>query len=347
MKKILISVTLILTMILSLTACGGGSESKETLNVYNWGDYIDKSVIREFEDEFGVKVNYEEYATNEEMLAKIEAGGTAYDVIFPSEYMIEYMISKDLLNELDYANLDNFKNLDERFTNLAYDANSKHSVPYLWGTMGIVYNKNMVTEPVDSWKILWDEKYAGKILMLDSSRDTIGVTLKMLGYSLNTKNMDELNEAKEALIAQKPLVRAYEVDTYKDQMIAEEAAMALCWSGDAMLLIEENENLAYAIPHEGTNLWFDTMAIPKTSQNKELAEKFINFMMRPEIAAKNSDYIKYASPNKEALSLLPEEDATNPYLYPEGDITQLGEVFLDLGEFTTEYDKVWTEIKSS
>ena len=254
MKKILISVTLILTMILSLTACGGGSESKETLNVYNWGDYIDKSVIREFEDEFGVKVNYEEYATNEEMLAKIEAGGTAYDVIFPSEYMIEYMISKDLLNELDYANLDNFKNLDERFTNLAYDANSKHSVPYLWGTMGIVYNKNMVTEPVDSWKILWDEKYAGKILMLDSSRDTIGVTLKMLGYSLNTKNMDELNEAKEALIAQKPLVRAYEVDTYKDQMIAEEAAMALCWSGDAMLLIEENENLAYAIPQEGTNL---------------------------------------------------------------------------------------------
>ena len=182
MKKILISVTLILTMILSLTACGGGSESKETLNVYNWGDYIDKSVIREFEDEFGVKVNYEEYATNEEMLAKIEAGGTAYDVIFPSEYMIEYMISKDLLNELDYANLDNFKNLDERFTNLAYDANSKHSVPYLWGTMGIVYNKNMVTEPVDSWKILWDEKYAGKILMLDSSRDTIGVTLKLLGY---------------------------------------------------------------------------------------------------------------------------------------------------------------------
>ncbi|WP_028829487.1 ABC transporter substrate-binding protein [Proteocatella sphenisci] len=346
MKKIFTSIMLIFTLGLSLTACGG-SGSKEVLNVYNWGDYIDKSVIREFEDEFNVKVNYEEYATNEEMLAKIEAGGTAYDVIFPSEYMVEYMLSKDLLNELDYTNLDNFKNIDERFTNLPYDSNSKHSVPYLWGTMGIVYNKNMVTEPVNSWEILWDEKYAGKILMLDSSRDTIGVTLKMLGYSLNTKNIDELNEAKATLIEQKPLVRAYEVDTYKDQMIAEEAAMALCWSGDAMLLMDENENLAYSIPQEGTNLWFDTMAVPKTSQNKELAEKFINFMMRPEIAAKNSDYIKYSSPNMEALNFLPEKDTSNPYLYPTGDINNIGEVFLDLGEFTTEYDKAWTEIKSS
>ncbi|MGB5822913.1 MAG: extracellular solute-binding protein, partial [Proteocatella sp.] len=237
MKKIVLGLALIMSMIFVLVGCGGGSESKQVLNVYNWGDYIDKEVIYDFEKEFNVKINYEEYATNEEMLAKIEAGGTAYDVIFPSEYMIEYMISKDLLNEIDYSNLDNFKNMDERFTNLAYDPNSKHSVPYMWGTMGIVYNKNMVTEPVDSWKILWDEKYAGKILMLDSSRDTIGVTLKMLGYSLNTKNIDELNAAKKALIEQKSIVRAYEVDTYKDQMIAEEAAMALCWSGDAMLLM--------------------------------------------------------------------------------------------------------------
>lgn len=347
MKRILLALTLTVSMVFSIVGCGGGSSSKEVLNVYNWGDYIDKQVLRDFEKEFDVKVNYEEYATNEEMLAKIQAGGTAYDVIFPSEYMVEYMISKDLLYDLNYENLDNFKNIDERFTNLAYDANSKHSVPYLWGTMGIVYNKNMVTEPVDSWKILWNEKYAGKILMLDSSRDTIGITLKMLGYSLNTKNMEELNAAKEALIAQKPLVRAYEVDTYKEQMIAEEGAMALCWSGDAMLLAAENENLAYAIPKEGTNLWFDAMAIPKTSEKKELAEKFINYMMRPEVAAKNSEYIKFASPNKAALEFLPEEEATNEYLYPSGDITALGEVFLDLGEFTTEYDKVWTEIKSS
>lgn len=336
-----------MSMIFVLVGCSGGSEGKQVLNVYNWGDYIDKQVIRDFEEEYDVKINYEEYATNEEMLAKIQAGGTAYDVIFPSEYMIEYMISKDLLEEIDYSNLDNFKNMDERFTNLAYDPNSKHSVPYLWGTMGIVYNNNIVTEPVDSWKILWDEKYAGKILMLDSSRDTIGVTLKMLGYSLNTKNIDELNLAKAALIEQKPIVRAYEVDTYKDQMIAEEAAMALCWSGDAMLLMAENENLAYAIPKEGTNLWFDGMAIPKTSQNKELAETFINYMMRPEVAAKNSDYIKFASPNKAALEFLPAEEVNNEYLYPSGDIGQLGEVFLDLGEFTTEYDKAWTEIKSS
>lgn len=346
MKKIILSLVLIVSMVFVLAGCGG-SGSKQVLNVYNWGDYIDKEVIYDFEKEFDVKVNYEEYATNEEMLAKIEAGGTAYDVIFPSEYMIEYMISKDLLNEIDYSSMDNFKNLDERFTNLGYDPNSKHSVPYMWGTMGIVYNKNMVTEPVDSWEILWDKKYAGKILMLDSSRDTIGVTLKMLGYSLNTKNIDELNEAKKALIDQKDIVRAYEVDTYKDQMIAEEAAMALCWSGDAMLLMDENENLAYSIPKEGTNLWFDGMAIPKTSQNKELAETFINYMMNAEVAAKNSNYIKFASPNKAALDFIPEEEVNNEYLYPKGDINELGEVFLDLGEFTTEYDKAWTEIKSS
>lgn len=332
-------------MVFGLVGCS--SDDREVLNVYNWGDYIDKSVIREFEKEFNVKVNYEEFANNEEMLAKVQAGGTAYDVIFPSEYMVEYMVSKDLLHEIDYSKMTNYSNIDERFTNLSYDLGNKHSIPYLWGTMGIVYNTNMVDKTVDSWDILWDADYAGKILMLDSSRDTIGVTLKKLGYSLNTKNPDELNAAKQELIKQKPLVRAYEVDTYKDQMIAGEAALALAWSGDAMLLMDENEDLAYAIPKEGTNLWFDAMCIPKTSQNKELAQEFINFMMRPEIAAANSDYIKYSTPNTAALPLLPEEEVNNPFLYPQGDLNILGEVFMDLGEFTTEYDRAWTEIKSS
>lgn len=332
-------------MIIGLTGCGG--DDKEVLNVYNWGDYIDKNVIREFEKEFDVKVNYEEYANNEEMLAKVQAGGTEYDVIFPSEYMVEYMVSKDLLHEIDYSGMTNYSNIDERFKTLTYDPGNVYSIPYLWGTMGIVYNKTMVDKTVDSWNILWDEDYAGKILMLDSSRDTIGVTLKKLGYSLNTKNIEELNAAKAELIKQKPLVRAYEVDTYKDQMIAGEAAMALAWSGDAMLLMAENPDLGYAIPKEGTNLWFDAMCIPKTSQNKELAEEFINYMMRPEVAAANSNYIKYSTPNIAALPLLPVEETSNEFLYPQGDLNKLGEVFLDLGEFTTEYDKAWTEIKSS
>ena len=345
MKKIIAGV-LLMCLMFSMAGCGSSS-GKAVLNVYNWGDYIEESVIRDFEKEFDVKVNYEEYANNEEMLAKIKTGGTAYDIIFPSEYMIEYMIAADMLHELDFSKLSNYSNIDDRFKNLAYDPDNKHSVPYMWGTMGIVYNKTMVTEPVDSWDMLWNEKYSGKILMLDSSRDSLVPALKKLGYSINTQNIEELNAATDELIKQKPLVRAYEVDTYKDQMIAEEAAMALTWSGDAYLLISENENLDFAVPKEGTNLWFDGIAIPKTSQNVDLAHEFINFMMRPEVAAANSDYIKYSSPNAEAVKLLPEEDSGNEGMYPKGDIMSLGEVFLDMGEFTVEYDRAWTEIKVS
>lgn len=352
MKKIAALMMAALMSVTFMTGCKGDSGKINEkgyfskLNVYNWGDYIDPEVLKGFEDEYGIKVNYEEYSTNEEMLAKIQAGGTSYDVIFPSEYMIESMAKQKLLQEVDYANVDNFKNIGEQYKNHAYDPNNKFSVPYAWGTMGIVYNKTKVKEPVDSWNALWNSKYKGQILMIDSPRDTIGITLKKLGYSLNTKNPDELKKAEDELIKQKPLVKSYEVDTYKDQMIAEEASMSLAWSMDAMLLIRENPNLAYAIPKEGTNLWFDSMAIPVTSKHKKEAELFINYMLRPEVAMKNAEYIKISTPNVEAMKLLPEEVRTNKYLYPDGDVFKNGEVFTDLGEFTKEYDRMWTEIKS-
>lgn len=352
MKKIAALMMAALMSVTFMTGCKGDSGKINEkgyfskLNVYNWGDYIDPEVLKGFEDEYGIKVNYEEYSTNEEMLAKIQAGGTSYDVIFPSEYMIESMAKQKLLQEVDYANVDNFKNIGEQYKNHAYDPNNKFSVPYAWGTMGIVYNKTKVKEPVDSWNVLWNSKYKGQILMIDSPRDTIGITLKKLGYSLNTKNPDELKKAEDELIKQKPLVKSYEVDTYKDQMIAEEASMSLAWSMDAMLLIRENPNLAYAIPKEGTNLWFDSMAIPVTSKHKKEAELFINYMLRPEVAMKNAEYIKISTPNVEAMKLLPEEVRTNKYLYPDGDVFKNGEVFTDLGEFTKEYDRMWTEIKS-
>lgn len=352
MKKIATLMIAALMSVTFMTGCKGDSGKINEkgyfskLNVYNWGDYIDPEILKGFEDEYGIKVNYEEYSTNEEMLAKIQAGGTSYDVIFPSEYMIESMAKQKLLQEVDYANVDNFKNIGEQYKNHAYDPNNKFSVPYAWGTMGIVYNKTKVKEPVDSWNVLWNSKYKGQILMIDSPRDTIGITLKKLGYSLNTKNPDELKKAEDELIKQKPLVKSYEVDTYKDQMIAEEASMSLAWSMDAMLLIRENPNLAYAIPKEGTNLWFDSMAIPVTSKHKKEAELFINYMLRPEVAMKNAEYIKISTPNVEAMKLLPEEVRTNKYLYPDGDVFKNGEVFTDLGEFTKEYDRMWTEIKS-
>lgn len=343
MKKIMLLIIPII-MVFAFTGCNNAATT--TLNIYNWGDYIDPDVIRDFEQEYSIRVNYEEFATNEEMLAKIQAGGTAYDVIFPSEYMIESMIQRGLLEELNFENLSNYENIGDQFKGLSYDPDNKYSVPYLWGTLGIVYNTTKVDDVVDSWDILWNDKYRGQIIMLDSPRDTIGITLIKLGYSLNTTNPNELEEAKQELMRQKPLVRSYEIDTYKGQMIAGEAAMALAWSGDAMLLMDENEDLEYSIPNEGTNLWFDAMAIPTTSQNKEEAELFINFMMRPEIAARNTEYIMYSTPNVGALEYLPDEIVENEFLYPKGNIKALGEVFKDLGEFTTEYDRVWTEIKA-
>lgn len=348
MKKI-VALLLSSVMLFAFSACGKSSEGegdKTVLNVYNWGDYIEPELLDEFTEQTGIKVNYEEYATNEEMLAKVQSGTTAYDIIFPSEYMVEYMMANDLLEEINYDNIPNFANIDDRFKNLSYDPGSKYSVPYLWGTLGILYNKERVDTTIDSWEDLWDEKYADSIVMLDSSRDTIAAALLKLGYSINTQNLDELEKAKQELIKQKPIVRSYEVDNYKNSMVSGELSMVLTWSGDAMSLMAENEDLQYIIPKEGTNLWFDAICIPKTSKNKEAAEKFINFLCDAEVAAKNADYIKYSTPNKEALAFLAEEEVNNPYMYPTQSLEELGEVFLDLGEFTGEYDRVWTEIKS-
>ncbi|WP_352418418.1 spermidine/putrescine ABC transporter substrate-binding protein [Proteiniborus sp.] len=341
--KMLLSI-MILTVVLVSTGCS--NENQTVLNVYNWGDYIDESVIDEFEKEFNIKVNYEDFATNEEMYVKIKSGGTDYDVAFPSDYMIEKMIKEDLLLKLDMNNIPNYANIDERFKNLDFDPNNEYSVPYMWGTVGILYNQKMVNETVDSWDILWDSKYEGQILMLDSQRDSIAVALKKLGYSMNTRNLKELEEAKEELIKQKPLLLAYVGDEVKDMMIGEEAALAVVWSGDAVYMMEENEDLRYVVPKEGSNYWFDNMVIPSTSKNKKEAEMFINFMTRPEIAKKNTEYIGYSTTNKETMKLLDPEVINNEVAYPSDDIINNCEVFLDPGEIIKEYDRIWTEVKS-
>ncbi|MBU5455429.1 ABC transporter substrate-binding protein [Caproiciproducens sp. MSJ-32] len=341
--KMLIIVSLILTTSILLTGCG---DKKPVLNVYNWGDYIDPSVIRDFEKEFNVKVNYNTFATNEDMYVSIKKGGTSYDVAFPSDYMIERMINEGLLEKIDKENIPNIKYIEDRFLNLEFDPNNDYSVPYMWGTFGIIYNKNMVLEEVDSWNILWDEKYKDQILMLDSQRDSIAVALKKLGYSMNSRNIDELEEAKEELIKQKPLVYAYVGDEVKDMMIGEEAALAVVWSGDAVAMIRENDNLEYVIPREGTNLWFDSMVIPKNSKNKELAEQFINFMNRPEIAARNTDYIGYSTPNYKAMELLPEDIINSKVAYPTDEEIGDVEIFKDPKDIIKVYDEIWLEVKA-
>ena len=326
------------------TGCGG--VGKDTLKVYNWGDYIGEDVIDEFEKKYDVKVIYETFATNEEMYTKLKGGGSDYDVLFPSDYMLERMIKEDMLEKIDLNNIPNFKYIDEHFRNLSYDPGNKYSVPYMWGTIGIIYNKTMVKEPVESWRILWDKKYEKQIFMLDSSRDTIAITLKMLGYSINTKNMDELEEAKNALIEQKSLVLSYMGDDVKDSMIAGQAALAVVWSGDAVYMKNENPDLEYVIPKEGGNIWLDAIVIPKGSKNKKLAETFINFMCEPEIAFRNTDYIGYSSPHTEAKKMLDPELLNDKTAYPTDEDLKGSEWMETLSDVIKEYDRIWTEIKA-
>ncbi|MDS1030157.1 spermidine/putrescine ABC transporter substrate-binding protein [Bacillota bacterium LX-D] len=326
---------------------GGCSQKpKAELNVYNWGDYIDESILKDFEQKYNIKVNYDTFSTNEDMYIKIKSGSNNYDVAIPSDYMIEKMKKEDMLEKIDLANIPNFKNVDERFKHLAYDPHNEYSIPYMWGTVGILYNKTMVKEPVDSWKILWDKKYSKQILMLDSQRDSIGITLKMLGYSLNTRNVAELEKAKQALIEQKPLVLAYVGDDVKDKMISGEAALAVVWSGDAIYMNRENPDLHFVVPKEGSNLWFDGMVIPKGSKHKKEAELFINYMCDSEVAFKNADYIGYSTPIPAAKAKLDPELQKNKIAYPDDKDLAKCEIFKDLGTFIKDYDRVWTEFKA-
>lgn len=337
---------LIMTMIMGVLLTGCSGQKKEVLNVYNWGDYIDESVLADFEKETGIKVNYEMFATNEDMYVKIKQGGTPYDVAFPSDYMIEKMIQEDMLMPIDQSKIPNIKNIDERFMNLAFDKNNKYSIPYFWGTVGILYNKDMVKEPVNSWNILWDPKYKGQVLMLDSQRDSLAVALKKLGYSLNTRSKDELEAAKQELIKQKPIVLAYAGDNIKDMMATGEGSLAVVWSGDAVYLMGQYDFLDYALPKEGSNVWFDNVVIPKNAQNSEAAHKFIDFLCRPDIAARNTEYVGFSTPNKVALPKLSDALKKNHAYYPDVEALKNFEIFLDPGDIIEEYNRIWTEFKA-
>lgn len=342
-RNLVLFLAMLMLTSFALVGCG---EKRPSINVYNWGDFIDEDVIDMFEEETGIKVNYSMYATNEDLYVKLKQGGSSYDVVFPSDYMIERMIRENLVTKINKDNVSNLSKIDDKFLDLDFDPNNEYSVPYMWGTVGIIYNKTLVTDPVDSWDILWNEKYKNQIIMLNSQRDTIAVALLKLGYSMNTRDLDELQEAKAELIKQSPLVYAYLGDEVKDVLIGGEAAMAVVWSGDAVAMIRENPDLAYAVPKEGTNLWFDNMVIPASAKNVEAAEAFINFMTRPDIAAKNAEYIGYSSPVPEAIELLSDELKNSDVAYPADDIISNTEVFKDPMDIIQEYDKIWTDVLS-
>ncbi|MBQ5778028.1 MAG: ABC transporter substrate-binding protein, partial [Oscillospiraceae bacterium] len=337
MKKII--VFLLLAMLFLFASCG---DDREVLRVYNWGDYIAPGVIDRFEEESGIRVIYEMFETNEDMYTKIKNSNSSYDVIIPSDYMIERMIDEDMLAEIDFANITNYGEIDEAYKNLSFDPENKYSVPYTWGTVGILYNKTMVDGPIDSWEALWDPKYEQNIIMMNSQRDAIGMALKSLGYSLNELDPKALEAAKNKLLEQTPLVLTWVVDEVKDKMIGGEAALALVYAGDAVYCKGFNEDLEYVIPKEGSNIFFDSMCIPKNCRNKLAAEKFINFMCSPEIAAENAEYIGYSSPSSSARALMGEA-GQDPTAYPDTTKYNL-EIFSSLGDKTKIYDELWTEI---
>ena len=344
--------------IMAVVVIAGGIfySSKEDLSgtnqviVYNWGEYLDPEVITLFEKETGINVVYEEFETNEIMYPKVQSGAIAYDVVCPSDYMIQRMIENDLLAELNFDNIPNVKNIGQEYFKQSrqFDSENKYSVPYCWGTVGILYNKTMVDEPIDSWSVQWDKKYIDNILMQDSVRDAFAVALKYKGHSLNSTDLDELEEAKELLIEQKPLVQAYVIDQVRDKMIGNEAAIGVIYSGEAIYTQLENPNLEYVIPKEGSNVWIDSWVIPKNAKHKENAEAFINFLCRPDIAKMNFDYITYSTPNTAARELIEDPAIRNSKIaFPDASELERCETFQFLGDKNDAiYNKLWREIKS-
>ncbi|MDU7885983.1 MAG: ABC transporter substrate-binding protein [Clostridium perfringens] len=345
------------TLLLSSLFLGCGPKKDEeatqdknsnVLYVYNWGDYIDPELLTKFKEETGIDVKYDVYDTNEIMYQKLNSGNVSYDIVIPSDYMIEKMKNEDMLAKIDYSNIPNYKYIGEQFKKLAYDPTDEYSVPYMWGTVGIIYNTKRVSDPVDSWNILWNPKYKDQVIMPDSVRDAMAVAEKKLGYSLNTENLDQIEYAKKELMTQKKdgLILAYMVDQVKDAMVGGEASLAVAWSGDAVTMLERNPDLAYAIPKEGSNKWFDAIAIPKNAKHKENAEKFINFLCDPENAEQNVEYIGYSTPNTAAYELLPEDIKNDKVAYPDEESLKNCEVFIDLpSKILRKYDEAWLEIK--
>ena len=340
MKKLL---CILVTLVLMLPVC---ASAQEVVNVFNWEDYIDESVLAQFEQETGIHVNYMRFTTNEDMIVQVEANPGAFDVCFPSDYIVERMLSKDMLAEIDYSKVPNAQYILDNLRSPDYDPDNVHSLPYMWGTVGILYNTTMVEEPVDSWGILWDSKYKSNVFMLDSFRDSMGVTLKYLGHSMNTRDIIALESCKEKLIEQKKngIVKAYQVDETKDKMVAGEAALAVMWSGDAQYAIDLNPDLAYSRPSEGSNIGIDAMVIPRNAQNMDNALKFIDFLCRPDIAYRNFECIYYASPITAVQDMMSEEDLANPALNPSEEALSKCEFFHDITENLDYYNRIWIDI---
>ncbi len=326
-----------------------------TLNVYNWGEYISDGedgamdVVAEFEKLTGIDVNYTNFDTNESMYAKISGGGGDYDVIIPSDYMIGRLVNENLLAELDYDNIPNAKFIDENYKNRSYDPENKYSIAYMWGVVGLIYNTTMVDEAdlAQGWELMWDEKYSGQILMFNNSRDAFAIASKALGNSLNPSSAEEIEAAAEKLKEQKPVIQSYVMDEVFDKMQGGEAAIAAYYAGDGITMMDVNEDLDMFVPAQGSNIYIDAMCIPASSQNKEAAEMFINFMCETQVALANTEYIWYSTPHTAVYELLDEETKNNELMYPSDEILEICETFEVLpDDINSEMDAAWSDVRS-
>lgn len=344
----------LLTALLPIQAQAAGDTV--TINVYNWGQYLSDgtddyiNVIEEFEAAYpNIKVNYMTYDSNESMYTKLKTGGSLFDIIIPSDYMVEKLIAEDMLEPLDMTNIPNFSYIDESFRDPSYDPGSVYSVPYTWGGVGVIYNTKYVDEAdTGGWELLWNEKYAGKILMFDNPRDAFAIAQLELGYDINTEDSTLLTLSANLLREQKPLVQMYVMDQVFDKMQRGEAWIAPYYAGDYLLMVEENPDLAFYYPEEGFNLFVDAVCIPKGSEHKAEAETFINFLLSPEICGQNLEYLGYSSPSSAAKEYMDPEVASDPIAYPDEDTLARGLSFSSLSlEGTQEMNSLWLTVKTA
>ena len=345
-KLLSLSICMVI-MSVFFVGCSNKNYSQE-INFFNYGENIDDETIKEFENQYGIKVNMETFDDMEAMYQKISSGAGKYDVVLVSDALMPRMIKNNLVQELNKENIPNISQMDEQYLNLDIDPGNKYSVPYMFGTIGIVYNTDVIKEDVDSWDILWDEKYKDKIFMFDTYRDTIGVALKKLGYSLNSTNQKEIDEAKELLLEQRKLVNPlYGVDNGTTMIPAGETDINMIWSGEGLNLQEEYPNLKYVVPEDGANFWIDSLCITANAENVDGAEKFINFVSDKKSALRIADEIGYTTPNKEARLEQPEEVRNNPNAYMPKEIMDRCEIYTDLPmDIKKIYDKAWISIKA-
>ena len=343
----------LLSGLLSTPAAAAASDTDVTINVYNWGQYISDGtdgyidVNTAFTEATGIEVNYMTFDTNEGLYTKLKTGGSSYDVIVPSDYMAARLIDEGLVQKLDYSNIPNASYVDESYRNLAFDPDNAYSVPYTWGTVGVIYNSKYVDETdIGGWDLLWNSKYAGKILMFDNNRDAFAIAEASLGYSLNTTDETELRACSDLLAHQRPVVQQYVMDQIYDKMIGEEAWIAPYYAGDYLWMLDENEDLAFYFPEEGFNLFVDCLMIPTSSEHKAEAEAYINFLLDPAICGENLDYLGYSAPETAAKAYMNPEMVENEIAYPAPEVLARSEAFLYLPPETNQLmDSLWLVVQ--